>query len=172
MTVIQTCFPFTGRILVVMLFQGTSLKFYSQNQCSRFPISQASFPFTPLCGYGKQFSCNRSLLRRTDFLLRMGAASLRIYQSLHTLDKQRLPSRPTRKPSSSLMVLSCLFKVKNNLSCHGTEGRERTGEWRESTRSFIHVGDAGTAKYHYENSSFSYNIKLSSWQVPWSSQCF
>lgn len=107
-----------------------------QNQRSWFPISKASFPFTLLYGYEKQFSCNRSLLR-TDFLLKMGAASLRVYRSLHTLDMQRLPSRPTRKESSSLMDLSCLFKVKNNLSCHGTEGRERTGEWRESTSSFI-----------------------------------
>lgn len=171
MMVIWTCFSFTGRILVVMLFQGTTLKFYGQNQCSWFPISKASFPFTLLCGYGKQFSCNRSLIR-TDFLFKMETASLRVYQSLYTLDMQRLPSRPTRKPSSSLMALSCLFKVQNNLSCHGTEGREGTGEWRESTSSFILGGDAGTAKYHYENSSFSYNIKLSSWQVPWSSQCF
>jgi len=62
---------------------------------------------------------------------------------------------------------SRLLQNEKNSSCHWAEGRERIGERRrESTSNFILGGDTGTAKYHYENSSFSYDIKLSSWQVP------
>lgn len=74
-----------------------------------------------------------------------------------------------RLASSGNKLRSCgsqLLQNENNWSCHWAEGRERIGERRESSSSFIHGGDAGTAKYHYENSSFSYDIKLSSWQVP------